>query len=117
MDQINHSLPIREPTHPGEYIGEDILAEFGLTQQELADRLNVSRRTINELVNKRRGVSPDMALRLARLTGSTPEIWLRLQMVHDLWRARRDNDPTLLAIRPLVSPAPGSDAAPDRPAE
>lgn len=101
MDDLGLLIPNREPTHPGEYIEEDILAEHGLTQQELADRLGVSRRTVNELVNKRRGVSPDMALRLARLTGSSPEIWLRLQMVHDLWRARQDTGHSIDSIRPL----------------
>lgn len=75
------------PTHPGEFIREDILDEFGLTQGELAEKLGVSRRTINQLVNERRGVTADMALRLSKLTNTTPQLWLNLQMAVDLWDA------------------------------
>lgn len=91
------------PTHPGEFIREDILEEFGLTQTELAQKLGVSRRTINQLVNEQRGVSADMALRLGRLTGTTAQLWLNLQMAIDLWDAAHGS---LLkpfeAIEPLV---------------
>lgn len=82
-------LPEREPTHPGDYIQADILEAFSLTQDELAHRLGVSRRTISELVNKHRGVSAEMALRLARFTETSPDLWLNLQAMHDLWMARR----------------------------
>jgi antitoxin HigA-1 len=75
------------PTHPGEFIREDILEEFGFTQGELAERLGVSRRTISQLVNERRGISADMALRLGKLTNTTPQLWLNLQMAVDLWDA------------------------------
>lgn len=101
MTDLNDILPIAEPPHPGEFIEEDILAEHGLTQQELADRLGVSRRTINELVNRRRGVSADMALRLAKLTGRSAEQWLRLQMLHDLWTARQSGSAPIDSIQPL----------------
>ena len=75
------------PTHPGEFIKEDILEEFGITQTELAERLSVSRRTINQLVNEQRGVSADMAIRLGRLTNTTPQLWLNLQTAVNLWDA------------------------------
>ncbi|MEM7114085.1 MAG: HigA family addiction module antitoxin [Chloroflexota bacterium] len=75
------------PTHPGEFVREDILEEFSLTQAELAEKLGVSRRTINQLVNEKRGVSADMALRLGQLTQTTPQLWLNLQMAVDLWDA------------------------------
>lgn len=75
------------PTHPGEFIREDILEEFELTQGELAERLGVSRRTINQLVNERRGITADMALRLGKLTNTTPQLWLNLQTAVDLWDA------------------------------
>jgi addiction module HigA family antidote len=80
-------IPENKPTHPGEFIREDILEEFGLTQTALAEKLGVSRRTINQLVNEKRGVTADMALRLGRLTNTTPQLWLNLQMAHDLWEA------------------------------
>ena len=85
-------IPENKPTHPGEFIREDILEEFGLTQTELAKRLGVSRRTINQLVNERRGITADMALRLGQLTSTTPQLWLNLQMVFDLWEASRKPD-------------------------
>ena len=75
------------PTHPGEFIREDILEEFRFTQGELAERLGVSRRTINQLVNERRSITADMAIRLGKLTNTTPQLWLNLQMAVDLWDA------------------------------
>lgn len=85
---FNRLLPEREPSHPGEYVQADILEAYKLTQEELANRLGVSRRTISELVNKHRGVSADMALRLSRFTQTSPDLWLNLQTMHDLWKAR-----------------------------
>lgn len=85
---FNRLLPDREPSHPGEYVQVDILEAYGLTQDELANRLGVSRRTISELVNKHRGVSADMALRLGRFTETSADMWLNLQTMHDLWKAR-----------------------------
>jgi antitoxin HigA-1 len=89
------------PTHPGEFIREDILAEFSLTQAELADRLGVSRRSINQLVNGKRGVTADMALRLARFTNTSPQLWLNLQTAVDLWDAWQMGD-SLELIRPYA---------------
>ena len=75
----------RKPTHPGEYVKEDILNEFGLSQGQLAKTLRVSRKTINELVNQKRGLSPDMALRLGKFTKTNPRTWMNLQTAWDLW--------------------------------
>ena len=77
------------PTHPGEFIREDILAEYDLTQGELADRLGVSRRSINQLVNEKRSITADMALRLAKFTNTSPQLWLNLQTAVDLWDAQQ----------------------------
>jgi addiction module HigA family antidote len=75
----------RKPTHPGELIREDLLPETGLTQRELADLMGVSRRTISEIVHERRGITPDIAFRLARVFNSTPELWMHMQQAVDLW--------------------------------
>ena len=83
-------IPENKPTQPGEFIREFILEEFGLTQTELARRLAVSRRTVNQLVNGKRGITADMALRLGRLTNTTPQLWLNLQMTFDLWVASQE---------------------------
>lgn len=80
-------LPENRPIHPGEFIREDILNEFGLTQEDLARKLGVSRRTINQIVNQKRGISADMALRLAQFTKTSPQMWLNLQNSVDLWDA------------------------------
>lgn len=75
------------PTHPGEMLREDFLPDFKLTVSGLAMSLGVSRQTVNELVHERRAVSPEMAIRLARLFGNTPEFWLNAQRAVDLWDA------------------------------
>ena len=79
----------RTPTHPGEMLLEEFLKPLGMTQTELADRIGVSYPRINELVNAKRGVTPDTALRLSRLFGNTPEFWLNGQRNWDLWHAMR----------------------------
>ena len=73
----------RRPTHPGEMLREDFLPDYGLTVSSLAKAIGVSRQSINELLRERRRVSPEMALRLARLFGNSPEFWLNAQRAAD----------------------------------
>lgn len=82
--------PGRRPTHPGEILREEILPALGLTQSEFARRLGVSRLSVSELVNEKRSLSPDMAIRIGRLTATTPESWLRMQEALDLWVLQSD---------------------------
>jgi len=89
------------PTHPGELLREEIMPAARLTQEELARRLGVSRRTINEIVSEKRSVSADMAHRLARFFDTTPELWLGLQQDVDLWKARQAADQEYAKIKPL----------------
>ncbi len=89
------------PTHPGELLRDEIMPAARLTQEALAGRLGVSRRTINELVSEKRSVSADMAHRLARFFGTTPEFWLGLQQDVDLWKARQAADQKYAKIKPL----------------
>jgi len=91
----------RRPTHPGEMLREDFLPDYGLTVAGLAEAVGVSRQSINELLRERRAVSPDMALRLARLFGNTPEFWLNAQRAGDLWDAARVIKKDLARIKPL----------------
>jgi addiction module HigA family antidote len=77
----------RRPTHPGEMLREDFLPDYGLTISGLAEAVGVSRQSINDLLRERRAVSPEMALRLARLFGNSPEFWLNAQRAVDLWGA------------------------------
>ena len=64
----------RKPTHPGELIREDLLPETGISQTDLARIMGVSRRTISEIVHERRRLTPDLALRLAKVFNSTSEM-------------------------------------------
>jgi addiction module HigA family antidote len=91
----------RRPTHPGEMLREDFLPDFGLTVAGLAEAAGVSRQSINELLRGRRAVSPEMALRLARLFGNAPEFWLNAQRAVDLWDAAQTIKDAVARIKPL----------------
>ncbi|MBN2242097.1 MAG: HigA family addiction module antidote protein [Acidobacteria bacterium] len=91
------------PTHPGEMLREDFLPDYGLTASRLAKALGVSRQTVNELVRERRAVTPEMALRLARLFVNTPEFWLNAQRAVDLWDAEKDLRKSVHQIKPLTA--------------
>ena len=91
----------RRPTHPGEMLREDFLPDYGLTVASLADALGVSRQTVNELLRERRALSPEMALRLGRLFGNTPEFWLNAQRAVDLWDAGQAIKADVDKIKPL----------------
>jgi len=103
MSIPNTKKPRRRPTHPGEMLREDFLPEFGLTVSRLSAAAGVSRQSINELLRGRRAVSTEMALRLARLFGNTPEFWLNAQRAIDLWDASRTIERDVKRIKPLRS--------------
>ena len=90
------------PIHPGEMLREDFLPEYGLTVSSLAEALGVSRQTINELLRERRAVSPEMALRLSRFFGNSPEFWLNAQRAVDLWDAAEEIGSEVGRIKPLT---------------
>lgn len=83
--------PRRKPTHPGEVLREDVLLALAMTQTEFAKRLGVSRLSVSELLLEKRALTADMAIRIARLTKTTPESWLRMQEALDLWELERDS--------------------------
>jgi len=91
----------RRPTHPGEMLREDFLPDYGLSVAGLAEAIGVSRQSVNELLRGRRAVSPEMALRLARLFSNTPEFWLNAQRAVDLWDAAEAITAEVARIRPL----------------
>jgi addiction module HigA family antidote len=91
----------RRPTHPGEMLREDFLPDYGLTISGLAEAIGVSRQSVNELLRERRAVSPEMALRLSRLFGNSPEFWLNAQRAVDLWEASKAIREEMRRIRPL----------------
>jgi len=77
----------RKPTHPGELLLEDVIKPLGITITDAAKKLGVSRKTLSEFVNQKASLSPEMALRIAKATKTTPESWLNMQIKLDLWNA------------------------------
>lgn len=91
----------RVPTHPGEMLLEEFLKPMGLSQQELAKGIRVPYQRVNELINRRRGVTPGTALRLARFFGNSAAFWLNLQLRWDLYQAQAAEEDVLKKIRPI----------------
>ncbi len=93
--------PNRKPTHPGAVLREDVLPDLGWTQGELATRLMVSRQTVSQLLHEEKSVTAEMAVRISRAVGGSPESWLRMQEALDIWEVEMKfkNNP---AIAPEV---------------
>ena len=85
-------MRMHNPTHPGEIIREFCIEPLNLSVTEAADALGVTRKTFSTLLNGRSGISPEMALRLSKVFGRTPERWLRLQLQFDLWKTQQSVD-------------------------
>lgn len=99
------------PTHPGVVLKNMLeeLADAGngerasVSRQDLAKRLGVSQRAINDLLNERRAVTADMAIRLSRVFNTTPDIWMNLQKAVDLWDATQANKSKYAKLRPIAA--------------
>ena len=85
-------MEMHDPAHPGEIVREECLKPLGLTVTAAAEALGVTRKALSDLLNGHTGVSPDMAIRLEKVFGSTADTWLRMQMQRDLWEARQRAD-------------------------
>jgi addiction module HigA family antidote len=85
-------MPMKYPAHPGKIVRYECLEHFGLTVTKTAEILGVNRQTISKLINCRSGVSPEMAIRLSKAFGGTPEVWLRMQMAYDMAKIRDEAD-------------------------
>jgi addiction module HigA family antidote len=81
-------MAMRNPPHPGSVVRRQCLEPLGLTVTEAARGLGVTRQALSELVNEKTGISVEMAIRLAKAFGSSPETWLAMQTAYDLWQAR-----------------------------
>ncbi len=103
MSVPNKRMRKVRPAHPGVMLREDFLPEYGLTVSGFAKSIRVSRQTVNELLRERRAISPEMALRLPRLFGNSPEFWLNAQRAVDLWEAARNIKGTIHHISPLTA--------------
>ena len=91
----------RPPSHPGEMLLEEFLEPLGITQTDLAERIGVPFQRVNSLVNGRRALTPDTALRLSRVFGTTPGFWMNHQLRWDLYHAQVEAKVELKKIKPL----------------
>jgi addiction module HigA family antidote len=92
--------PKRRPTHPGAVLREDVLPALGVTQAEFAAALGVHRVTLSALLRERRGLTVELAARIAKVLGHSPESWLRMQEAVDLWELGRHPE-RLAGVRPI----------------
>ena len=91
--------PKRRPTHPGAILRHDVLPALNMTQKAFADWIGVSRLTVSEILNEKRAVTPDMAMRLGKALGNGPQFWLRMQQTLDLWElAQQDKYRSIKAL-------------------
>ena len=85
-------MPMHNPPHPGDFIREVYLEPNGITGRQLSAKLGVSPSTLNRVLQGTSSISPEMALRLSKALGRSPESWLAMQDAHDLWQARQTVD-------------------------
>jgi antitoxin HigA-1 len=100
-------MTMRNPSHPGLIIRDDVLPDLQLSVNEAAKQLGVSRVTLSRVINGRSAIMAEMALRMGKRVGNGPEIWLRMQGQYDLWQARKKGEPK---VKKAKRPAAGSGA-------
>jgi addiction module HigA family antidote len=82
-------MAMHNPPHPGEFIQATYMEPFGLSCRYLAQQLDVAASTLNRVLKKQSGISPEMALRLSKALGRSPESWLTMQDAYDLFQAKK----------------------------
>lgn len=85
-------MAIYDPPHPGEFIREIYITPYDISVRKVAESLGVSPSTLNRLLNGESNISPEMALRLSKALGRSPESWLAMQDQYDLWHAKKKVD-------------------------
>ncbi len=83
-------MRMKNPPHPGRIVRQECIEPLNLTVTEAAKRLGVTRQALNNLVNEKAGISPQMAIRLSKAFGSSPEVWLGIQMEYDLAQIEKE---------------------------
>ena len=91
----------RDPTHPGEILKEEFLEPLNISQTKLAKELHTSFRAINEIINTKRGITTEMALKLAKFFGTSPQLWLNMQNSYDLYRVSKKKSDLLDSIHTI----------------
>jgi addiction module HigA family antidote len=95
--------PMLKPSHPGDLVRHDCLEPLGLTVTKGAEVLGVSRKTLDNLVNRRAGVSPEMAVRLAIAFGGSAQAWISMQAQYDYAQVRQREEAIRATVRPMKS--------------
>jgi addiction module HigA family antidote len=93
----------RKPTHPGEVLLEDVIKPLGITITEAAQDLGISRKALSELIHGKCGLTPVMAVRIAKATNTSPESWLAMQTKLDLWNAIQDEPKDVIKFEPSIA--------------
>ena len=95
----------RKPTHPGELLREVVLPSLNRPKAEIARLLDISRESLYRILDERQPVTPPMAVKLGKLCGNGPHLWLQMQANYDLWQAQRDVDVTgIPTLEPAAEP-------------
>jgi len=100
-------MPMKNPPHPGRIVRQECLEPLGLSVTDGAQALGVSRNALSALVNERRGISPEMAIRLSKAFGSSPEVWAGLQFDYDMAQAMKQAD--RIKVQRVSTPALGAE--------
>jgi len=100
-------MPMKNPPHPGRIVRQECLEPLRLSVTDAAKSLGVSRNALSELVNERRGISPEMAIRLAKAFGSSAAVWAAMQLDYDMARAMEHAD--RIKVQRVPQPAPGAE--------
>lgn len=101
--RANRLAKMRQPTHPGAVLREDVLPGLGMTVTEFAEKLRVSRQMVHGILAERHAVTPEMAARIGKLLGNGAGLWLRMQQAHDLWRVEHEKAEELARIATLTA--------------
>jgi addiction module HigA family antidote len=95
--------PDLKPSHPGELLRDIVIPATGKTKVEIARLLGISRQSLYEILSEKQGVTPGIALRLGKMFGDGPEVWLRMQNACDIWELNRDLKKDLAKIPKLTA--------------
>jgi antitoxin HigA-1 len=103
MNEYLANRPKRAPTHPGVILREDVLPALGISITEMAQHLHVTRQQLHRVLAAQAGISPEMAVRVGKLCGNGPDLWIGMQQAYDLWHAQRKLGREIMSI-PTLEP-------------
>jgi antitoxin HigA-1 len=116
MTEYTANRPNRAPTHPGAILREDVLPALGIGVTEMAQHLHVTRQQLHRVLAEDAGISPEMAIRVGKLCGNGPDLWMNMQLAYDLWHAQHKlGRRKIAAIPTLQVPPPDHNAGDDGP--